>query len=335
MNKYFATYPHGFDDLVESLLKRDLRDVEIIEKWQSSIIFSAENRVLLSNHEYLESLHLLIHTYRPDLTSLFNWSENNSHKIADVISKSFPKRSTFRVVESAPNHDKSKFRHRVESLHEKLMKEGVKINKGSADYEIRLKVVKDTGFIGIRLSKPSEYIDQFQSGGIRKEIASLLIELTNPAETDMFMDPMCGSGLIPILRARKGKYREINALDEDITQIKEKIRKSNLTLHNFNLIKSNFLSLDVDLIKNKPNKIIIDPPWGYIQKIDDLENFYKSFLQKIIDITERSAQIVVITGSPEAFIEATISHNKSFLVMNIRETIVSGREASVFELKRL
>ncbi|MCL1786337.1 MAG: hypothetical protein FWG39_04315, partial [Alphaproteobacteria bacterium] len=82
---------------------------------------------------------------------------------------------------------------------------------GHGDVEFWIILRKDgTGFFMQKITKSK---GQPAAGELESHVAALLARATNPAPGDVFIDPFCGSGAIPLARARMAPYTGIFASD--------------------------------------------------------------------------------------------------------------------------
>jgi tRNA G10 N-methylase Trm11 len=339
MYKYISFYPKGFSSIVETILKDIIGDVSILYKNDSSIVYqTSKDWRFVSKLTFFETsfylMKLFIEPQEFLLKNMITWAINNPrfyNKIKDFDSNS----NTFRIVDSRKIHNKKEFQNEIKLIEEKLESSfRVRIDRGHPDFEVRFIEKENFGFIGIRISKPPQYTDEFQRNSLRKEVASLMIYLSEPSENDVFLDPFCGSGMIPLLRARHSPYKRIIATDKNAKEILKRMKQTQVKLINFDVIQVDLENLSHKVSKNI-SKIVTDPPWGLIEKGLDIENFYSTMFDQFQKLLVKNGFIILLSNRMEE-IEKTVNSKKSYFeIVKKYEVTISGRSSSLFKVKSL
>jgi tRNA G10 N-methylase Trm11 len=185
-----------------------------------------------------------------------------------------------------------------------------------------------TGFFMLRITKNKKKLDK---GELRPELTNLLCRLSVPGENDVFLDPFCGSGAIPLERSRIADFKGIFASDRDenlIKELKNKIKKMKTSK-----IQKSFFIKNLDFFNNTFDDnffdtIVTDPPWGIYEKID--ENFYPNFLKNSYRILKPGGKLILLSARKEYFAKESIADN--FVLETSFDILVSGKKAGVYLL---
>lgn len=280
MNSYISFFPRGLEKQIPEILKQDCEVSEILSLNQNFIIFTSEepvSKIQLLND--FESTYLLIkflgNQSRHKAHDLLEWTGRNIGKVGSKINSiEHFKGKSFRTVYASPRKSQltDKFWTGIAQINSTLQNNfGIKINTAKPVFQLVLFEQDDFGFIGIKLSNDLQRKEK--GPGIKAEIARFMIFLSEPAKDDIFIDPFCGSGAIPILRSSLFPYSKIIASDIDTSRVNENVKN----VHEIEIIQSPVENLDIGGIL--PNKIVTDPPWGNIQKDANIENIYESLFK--------------------------------------------------------
>ncbi|WP_456416944.1 tRNA (guanine(6)-N2)-methyltransferase [Methanocaldococcus sp.] len=228
----------------------------------------------------------------------------------------------------------------------------LKVNLDYPDVIVRVEVVFDELIIGIDTTGDTAldkrgYRVFNHPAHIDSTIASSLIYLSDWKDDEILLDPMCGSGTIPIEGALikrnipPGKFREkkygfifVNMFGEELLNEvkKEVVEKENY----YNIIgldknqkylegaKENAKSAGVlDTIKfvcgdatklqdlfDSVDVIIVNPPYGIRMGSKRMvKKLYNEFLMSAKNIMDGNSRLIVITGEDRLFKEAVIKSN--------------------------
>lgn len=169
---------------------------------------------------------------------------------------------------------------------------------------------------------PRQRRDKPARGNLSPELSHLLITASDPANSDVFLDPFAGSGALPLARAAL-PAKEIIASDIDggfelLTSAQPKVAKYRRDFFD----ASAFGDLEA-------NVIVTDPPWGEHDEIPDgflgeLARRFRALLS-----ADQGARLVVLMTRSLAAELASALREAGFSGVRSIEILVNGHPASV------
>ena len=262
----------------------------------------------------------------------------NLHR--QTIHKSRRKRPTYRVIVQADN---ASWRHYRRNDLQHAVEQAIagrfprwKVVPDDSDLEFWVQQTGKQALIGLRLTdrtmRHRTYKIANMPASLRPTIARALVQLTNPEDHDVFLDPMCGAGTVLIERALSGRYTRLHGGDIDEDAVRH-------TLENFgNRHKPRDIrhwdARELPLETDSVDKIATNPPWGrQIGSQADLRILYKSALQEM-DRVLKSGGIVVLLTSEWNLLKQTLEQTHLVLSEHIKDIAVLGRRADLFVLRK-
>lgn len=325
--KYYSTFPIGFLSIVEEILLKQNNKMQVISKGENYLYYSTSlNKEDIERYDFFEQSFYIIKFFDKknfQFKNQINWIKSN----ANILQKELNilgKNKKYRIVGTAGSLGKEKIQEQINTINGM-----VNIDNSNPDYDIRIVEKGDHGFIGVRITKPREHIDDFQKDSLRKEIAYYMIYLSEVEKDDVFLDPFCGGGVIPLLRSKIGEYKKIICSDIDTTSLKSKLRRVG-DISNLEIVESNINNLNLSV-----NKIVTDPPWGFIQDIEDLKEFYFNMLDKFYNLTASNSIMILLAPHLEIIEEYVRDNSKKFVLCKTYKGKVSGRYSYIIKLNRV
>lgn len=83
-----------------------------------------------------------------------------------------------------------------------------------------------------------------------------------------------------------------------------------------------------DIETNTIDTIITDPPWGYYEQINDIEQFYVDMLKEFKRVLKLNGKLVLLSARKEEFESAVRKEN--YRIEKKYDTLVNGKKASVY-----
>lgn len=179
-----------------------------------------------------------------------------------------------------------------------------------------------------RLEKLNSNIHEFNDAynemplkGLPLPIVYCMNYLSEISAYDKYIDPFCGSGILPYIRAEMGEYHQISAID---------ISDHRYVFDDIFFNKENFFE---HKIKYNYDKIVTDPPWNNHVKVDNVITFYDDFFAKILMISNIEAVYVFITTQKRLIKDLCVKYELQILEQY--EVKVNAIEATIFKICRI
>lgn len=275
MTIYFSTFISGFNSLILELIKKDIKDIKNIKIFDGAVVYESNSDIeSIKKIRYFNNSFIVIKEFKYNSTPnivvldrIINELLNgqNNFNIPTIPMK------TFKIFSSLENTlvkpDGKLMYHLVELLEEKTKK---KYNSNFADTEFWILYRSEmVGFFMLRITENKKKLNK---GELRPELTNLLCRLSSPKESDIFLDPFCGSGAIPLERSRIADFKGIFVSDKDenlVKELKNKIKKIKASK-----IQKSFFVKNLDFFKNTFEDnffdvIVTDPPWGLYEEIEE------------------------------------------------------------------
>ncbi|MBC8161980.1 MAG: methyltransferase domain-containing protein, partial [Roseiflexaceae bacterium] len=167
---------------------------------------------------------------------------------------------------------------------------------------------------------------------LRPAAAAALVWLSRPRPTDVFLDPMCGSGTLLIERGEAGRYKQLLGGDiseqaVDAAQVNIGIRYQPITIQQWDATS---LPIEAATVTN----VAVNLPFGQqIGSPEENRSLYPSFMRELARVVRPAGRIVTLTGDTRNF-ERTLERNAAFQVLQRFDVMVLGRTARVYAIER-
>jgi tRNA (guanine6-N2)-methyltransferase len=246
----------------------------------------------------------------------------------------FAPRSTFRIVTSLANQlvplDNGVMQKLERRVTEKL---GIQPHRSKPDFEFWLAQRSEGhGFFALRLSHHQAYDKSLQKGELRPELANILCRLSEPSPKELFLDPFCGSGAIPIQRAPMMPDGLIIASDidpEKVAALKARVKTLDLTRR---IVVRAGDGLDLSRYEDGSiHKIVTDPPWGHFaQTSTSIEEFYEKMMGEFVRVTRAGGLMVILTAETAALEASLDRYSPRITLVRSYNILLSGKKARVY-----
>ncbi|MGI6566801.1 MAG: methyltransferase [Firmicutes bacterium] len=307
---YMVTAAPGLEDIVVS---------EIMSKFpQAWIRAQMRGRVLLVTDDPWESLLQL--GCIDNLYLHLGWLKVGPHKAdlpdltSEIASLAFPEfplltrpnGKTMAIVNASRSgrHTFSRFDAAAAALEGLTLGRGyVPGTKDAHDLHFRLDILGQDALFSLKLTDAAfRFRGQrsFSRAALRPSVAHALVWLSDPREDDVFLDPFCGSGTIPIERAA---YPAVSITGGDISPAAVQTATQNAPE------QVEIRLLDACDLKEIPSgsitSIVTNLPWGkQIAKDEDLDALYCRFLAEAKRVLAASGRAILLTDRHEELAEA-------------------------------
>lgn len=342
MNYYYSTFVPGLLEPVKDSLLRALKHCHVRVELDGLIAYETNAEV-----DDIRNLGFVTNTFR----ILKSYPQDTRRTIINMASQVLADRSirirpvptdgkgtqTFRVITSVANHLVPLDQRLMKQLEHKISSQTrLRPNRSKPDHEFwLLQRSEGFGFFALRISHHKSYDKALQKGELRPELANILCRLSRPSHGELFLDPFCGSGAIPLQRARfpVGLIFASDSDHQKIDSLKQRIRKLGLEKKIIARCES---ALELRRYQDGSiHKIVTDPPWGHFESTQiPLNEFYDRMLAEFCRLLAPEGMLVVLTAQ-DAILETTIQKNASKLeTLKKFNILLSGKKAVIYVLQR-
>ncbi|MDR3078533.1 MAG: methyltransferase [Rickettsiales bacterium] len=336
MTVYFSTFIAGFGGLVLDLMKRDRGSARNIRLFDGAVVYESDSRPEdMEKIGYFNNSFIVLREF--GYGTGFG-REILDRMVADLVSDSrnlsipfFPMKS-FKIFSSLENTLAKPDGKLIYRLVE-LIKGKTGKNYGSSSANGEFWIIQRSEGVGFFMLRVTYSRKKLEKGELRPELANLLCRLSEPEEDDIFIDPFCGSGAIPLERSKMLSFKGIFATDRDeslTNGLRNKVRKikTSKMQRSFFVKKLDFFSNSFD--NNFFDVMVTDPPWGIYQELE--EGFYPRFLGEASRILEPNGRLVLLTAREICLGEGP--RIGSLTLERHFDILVSGKKARVHLLAK-
>lgn len=207
--------------------------------------------------------------------------------------------------------------------------------------------------------------------GLQPTIASAMVKISGWRRNESLLDPMCGSGTIPIeaaiklknippglmrkeIRLEKLKFVNLDMLKELKKKIKDGINReavtdivgSDISSKSIEGAKRNIEAAGVDdtvelMIRDclhidrwltwEPTHIVTNPPYGVRMNVRNIVEFYRRFVESIRKASPNS-KLTIIVSKPKIF--TSILKEKNYRITSSRETMYGRLRATIISSEK-
>ena len=148
----------------------------------------------------------------------------------------------------------------------------------------------------MRLTRHTAHEKVLDKGTLRPEIAWMLCWLSEPREGELMLDPFCGSGAIPLMRATQFPRGLVLASDLDaalVEKLKAKVKEGDLKRRV--VVRQGDARQLSRYADGSIHKIVTDPPWGLFQELaGGPEAFYREVLAELARVLIAGGLLVIL-----------------------------------------
>jgi 16S rRNA G966 N2-methylase RsmD len=342
LRPFYSTFIPGLLEPVRQALLATLPDVRVTAAFDGLVVYESNAKVeVIQRLPFVTNSFYVIKSFAPrDAASISDMAMKiiDDRGIALKLPVRHIPRNTFRVITSVANQlvpiDNDlmqQIEHRISS------RTGLRNNRAKPDFEFWLsRRSEGYGFFAFRISHHQAYDKILQKGELRPELANILCRLSEPSPNELFLDPFCGSGAIPIQRAKffpKGLVIASDLDEQKVNALKVRIKGLGLTKRVV-VRREDALNL-TRYQQDSIHKIVTDPPWGHFtQTSAPITDFYARMLAEFVRVLCPSGRSVIVTGETLA-LDNNLDRLSSLLTISQRFNILlSGKKASVYVLTK-
>ena len=251
-------------------------------------------------------------------------------------------KGTFRLVTSWSNVLTAVDRELLEKVEARIAASGppgkLRPHRGRPAHELWLSYRSEGyGFLLLRLTRHTAYEKVLEKGELRPELAWMLCWLSEPREGELVLDPFCGSGAIPLLRAsRAAQFPRglVLASDLDAALVEKlKARVKHADLRRRVVVRQGDARRLSRYADGSIHKVVTDPPWGLFRELaGGAEAFYREVLAEMARVLAPGGLLVLLAARTDFLVPLLAA--LPLEVVECYEVLVSGRKAAVYRLKK-
>jgi 23S rRNA G2445 N2-methylase RlmL len=191
--------------------------------------------------------------------------------------------------------------------------------------------------LALRLSdermRHREYKIEHLPASLRPTAAAALAWLTNPAEEDVFLDPMCGAGTILIERAHMGRYKQL--LGGDRREEALAVALANVGPRYKPIELRQWDARDLPLDAGSASAVAVNLPFGkQLGTPEENRALYPAFLREMARVLRPGGRLVALTSDGRTLVESArrvnnLARRESYPVQ------VLGQPATIYVLERV
>lgn len=322
--EYISTFITGFSDIMPQVMKSILPKARIIKVYDGLINYTYDGAVA-----ELSRVLFFNNTFRV-ISKFQGKSSNMDSMIRSATSiKNIPGiKQSFRIRFSENNRFVRVNELLVRRMEDKICKlTNTRIDRLSpkAEYWF-IKRSENIGFFCLLVNRRKTTEKDLHKGELRPEFAYLMCLLGDINKTDIVFDPFAGYGAIPQQVIKYFPCKKIIASDINeqlITSLKKRFKNTN----RIQVLYNDALHMD-GMENSSIDCIITDPPWGYYEEIDNIEQFYTDMMLEFVRVLKHGGKLVLLSARKDEFVSALRSLN-----ININQkydTLVNGKKAAVY-----
>lgn len=328
MNEYISTFTTGFGEVINRMLPMSLKGVSIISVYDGLIHYQysgdPSNIVAIS---YLNNSYYVIKVYKGSFLDFSNMARNIKNKPM----RFFRNKGSFRIRFSRENHFEKVNNQVVVGLERFISKNtGMRVDRVNPENEFWFIIRSENiGFFGQLLRKRQFTEKNLSKGELRPEFAFLMVAYADILPKDTVCDPFAGHGAIPIQLVKLGFQ---NILVNDLNLECYNLLKNNKVFdyNTIRIINEDALVLQ-SVISKSIDVIVTDPPWGYYERILNIQLFYEKMLRSFRRVLKTEGKAIVLTARKDELVNAT--QNECVTIAGRIDTLVNGKKVGLFTLK--
>jgi len=191
--------------------------------------------------------------------------------------------------------------------------------------------------LALRLSdermRHREYKLEHMPASLRPTAAAALAWLTQPADDDVFLDPMCGAGTILIERANMGCYKLL--LGGDRREEALAVARANVGPRYKPIELRQWDARELPIDAGAISAAAVNLPFGkQLGSTEENRALYPAALRELARVLRPGARLAVLTGDRRTFDEA-LRRARGLQLRQIYAVQVLGRSAAVYLLQRV
>lgn len=327
MSLYFSSFTTGFQNLVKKYLPKMLPKSNILNIYDGAVIYNYNGDL-----EKIKKIFFLNNTFK--VFKIFNDKkitfEGMVNQCIRIKNPNIINKKTFRVKFSKENQFVSaNMKMLIET--EKFVQRysNMKVDKLNPCTEFWY-IIRSEGFglFGQLLYKRVATEKKLKQGELRPEFAYMMCLFSNLKYNEVVCDPFVGHGAIPKQIVANFDFKRLIISDINVDMI-----QSVKSLKQLNNNKKVLINIDDALMPNhiqdqSIDVFITDPPWGYYEKIDNIELFYQKMFNTLKRKLTSNGRIIILSAKKDELLNAV--KNENLIIKERIDTLVNGKKAALF-----
>ena len=206
----------------------------------------------------------------------------------------------------------------------------------NADIEIWANILGSTLLCGLRLSdrtmrhRPYRVVNL--PAALRPSVAAAMVRLTEPDPTDVFLDPMCGSGTILAERMLFAPYTAVLGGDSSAGSVQASVKNLNTIQKPFTVRRWDACQLPLDA--NSIDKAATNLPFGkQIGSIQEVKRLYPCFFAELERVLKPNAYATVLSSEYE-LVKSSLRQRAKLQIITGYSIAVLGQWGRLYILKK-
>jgi len=318
---FYASFIVGFERLVARIFGEKYPEANIVRVLNGGILYKMPNEVGSTAPFLNNRFRVFAQAERVDIISFAD-----SLDCSDLLESENKK--GFRVIVSDGGELVGIDENVLHRLEKKIgSRTGNYVNRHNPDIEYWvLKRSEGVILFTERIGKHKSFDKVLEKGELREDLCYFLNYLSEPNGDDVYLDGFCGSGAIIKNRARL-KFKMIFGIDTDkehISKLRKVFKKRNdVVLKNIDFFENNFDDGFID-------KIVTDPPWGFYEKIDDVDVFYQKIFGEVVRLLKSGGLFVLLAARRDEVGDI----DASLKLLEKYDILVSGKKAGAYVFRK-
>lgn len=190
--------------------------------------------------------------------------------------------------------------------------------------------------VGVRLSdrtmRHRTYKEAQIEASLRPTLARAMVRLAEPADGDVFLDPMCGAGTILIERGEYGRYSQL--LGGDIRAQAVAATRTNIGPRYKPIEVREWDAGSLPLDEGSVDRVVCNLPFGKkVGEPREMRSLYERFVSEVDRVLKSGGAAVLLT-SERKILELALRETKMLYLERLVPVEVLGQRAFFFKLKK-